>query len=206
MIITISREFGSGGRELGKRLAEALGIACYDNEIITMLARDSGMDEEYIRGISEKNIQSVYATTIGRRLSMTSSPALKQAISVVSEQRRIIELLAKQGDCVIVGRCADEILKDYHPMNLFVYADQQAKLHRCIQRAPEGEHLSQAQLERKMKQIDRERARLHDLFAENSWGDKAGYHLCINTTGVQIKDLIPALTAYVRAWFSMCNG
>jgi len=201
MIITISREFGSGGRELGKRLSDALGIPCYDNEIIAMIAKEHGLDEGYVSEVSEKRIQAAYPMTIGRRLTMTSSPTAKQAIAVAVEQRKIIEDLAKQGDCIIVGRCADTILKDYHTMNIFVYADKEAKLRRCMDRAPEGENLTYSQLERKIREIDRERAKKHELVADFKWGAKEHYHLCVNTTGVEIKKLVPVLAEYVKVWF-----
>lgn len=137
-IITISREFGSGVRELGKRLADALEIPCYDHEIIDMIA--------------------------------------------------------EQGDCVIVGRCADIILRD---MTLFVYADQQLKLARYISRAPEDEELSSTEMNRKMRQIDQDRAAYRDA----KWEQKETYHLCINTSGKEIKNLIPPLVGYSSCWF-----
>ena len=206
MLITISREFGSGGRELGKRLSDALGIPCYDNEIIAMIAKEHGLDEGFVSEVSEKRIQAAYPMTIGRRFTMTSSPAAKQAIAVAVEQQKIIEDLAKQGDCIIVGRCADAILKDYHTMNLFVYADKKAKLKRCMDRAPEGENLTVSQLERKIREIDRERARKHDLVADFKWGVKENYHLCVNTTGVEIKKLVPVLAEYIKVWFEGNRG
>ena len=137
-IITISREFGSGGRELGKRLAEELGIHCYDHEIIELIAKEHGFDERYVANISEKCIEAAYPTTIGHRFAMPPVQIMDQGFQVAAAQQQIIENFAKQGDCVIVGRCADVILKDYHPLNLFVYADAESKIQRCIDRAPEG--------------------------------------------------------------------
>ena len=136
-IITISREFGSGGRELGKRLAEELGIPCYDHQIIEMIAKENGFDERYVANVSEKSIEAAYPMTIGHRFAMPSMEIMEQPIRVAAAQRQIIENFAKQGDCVIIGRCADVILKDYHPLNLFIYADMEAKVERCIRRAPQ---------------------------------------------------------------------
>lgn len=201
MIITISREFGSGGRELGKRLSEALGIPCYDNEIIQMIAEEHGFDQNYVAHISEKNIQAAYPLTIGHRFSVTPYAITKQAIKIVLEQQKIIEGFARQGDCVIIGRCADVILQEYQPLNIFVYADKAAKLQRCIERAPEGENLSPAELERKMRDIDKNRAKHRELYSHTKWGAKENYHLCVNTSGKEIKSLIPALTEYVKCWF-----
>ena len=143
-IITISREFGSGGRELGKRLAEELGIPCYDHQIIEMIAKENGFDERYVANVSEKSIEAAYPMTIGHRFAMPSMEIMEQPIRVAAAQRQIIENFAKQGDCVVIGRCADVILKDYHPLNLFIYADMEAKVERCIRRRSE-EHTSELQ-------------------------------------------------------------
>ena len=119
-IITISREFGSGGRELGKRLAEELGIPCYDHQIIEMIAKENGFDERYVANVSEKSIEAAYPMTIGHRFAMPSMEIMEQPIRVAAAQRQIIENFAKQGDCVIIGRCADVILKDYHPEPVYL--------------------------------------------------------------------------------------
>ena len=201
MIITISREFGSGGRELGKRLAEALHIPCYDHQIIELIAKENGLNADYVANVGEKCIEAAYPMTIGHRLAMMPVTVMDQPIRVAVAQRQLLEKFAQQGDCVIVGRCADVILKDYHPLNLFVYADAESKIQRCIDRAPEGEHLSRNDIARRMKQVDKNRAQYRQMFADNKWGAKETYHLCVNTSGHEIKDLIPGLAAFVRCWF-----
>ena len=168
-IITISREFGSGGRELGKRLADALGVPCYDNEIIEMIAKENGFDERYVANVSEKSIESAYPLTIGHRFTMAPMQLMDQSIRVATAQRKIIENFAEQGDCVIVGRCADVILEDMKPLNLFVYADMDSKLQRCMERAPVGENLNENELERKIKQIDKQRAQHRQMYSDTKW-------------------------------------
>lgn len=199
-IITISREFGSGGRELGKRLAETLGIPCYDHEIIDMVAERHGLDKNYVSHISEKDIRVFYPSTIGHRF-MTNSSVLQQPVKVAAAQHEMIRQLAHQGDCVIVGRCADVLCRDLNPLNIFAYADRLSKLQRCEARADESEHFSEKEMLRKMKQIDKERAAYRELFTEEKWGRKEYYHLCVNTSGKEIKTLIPAIAAYVNVWF-----
>lgn len=199
-IITISREFGSGGRELGKRLADHLGIPCYDQQIIEMIAEESGLDKSYVAHISEKSIQVAYPMTIGQRFSMPR-PANEQQVSVISAQKNLLKKLASETDCVIVGRAADVILKEFNPLNIFVYASKEAKIKRCLERASDEEAISEKEIVKKMKQIDKNRKELHDLIASTEWGNKAEYHLCINTTDVIIKDLIPALANYAQMWF-----
>lgn len=165
MIITVSREFGSGGRELGKRLSDALHIPCYDNEIIAIIASQQGFDENYVSRMSEKSIQQAYPMTIGHRFRTTGpNYATQQAIKIHVEQQRMIEGFAAQGDCIIIGRCADVILRNYKPFHIFVYADMAAKLQRCIERAPEDENLSQVELERKIRGIDKNRANHRSIY------------------------------------------
>ena len=201
-IITISREFGSGGRELGKRLADALDIPCYDHEIIEMIAKENGFDERYVANVSEKSIEAAYPMTIGHRFAMPPIQIMDQSIRVATAQRKIIENFAEQGDCVIVGRCADVILEDMNPLNLFVFADIPSKVQRCLERAPEGENLTAHELERKIKQIDKQRAQHHQMYSDTKWGNKEGYHLCVNTSGKEIKKLIPSLVQFVNDWFA----
>lgn len=201
MIITVSREFGSGGRELGKRLSEALGIPCYDNEIIEMIAKEHGFDEQYVSHLSEKSIRAAYPFTISRRFAVMPDYVTKQTVKIAVEQRKMIEGLASQGDCIIIGRCADIILREYHPFNLFVYADTEAKLRRCIERASENEHFTHDEIKRKMREVDKNRARQRDFYTDTKWGAKENYHLCIDTSGKEIKMLIPAISEYIKCWF-----
>lgn len=200
-IITISREFGSGGRELGKRLADTLGVPCYDHEIIEMVAERYGFDKNHVAHVSEKYIRVFYHSTIAHRL-VTPHPVAQQSISITVAEHTLIKELAQQGDCVIVGRCADVICREMHPFNIFVYADKLSKLARCEERADKNEHLSEKNLFRKMKQIDKERAAYRALFTEEDWGRKESYHLCVNTSGKEIKTLVPAIAEYAKLWFA----
>ncbi len=195
-IITIGREFGSGGRELGKRLADALGVPCYDKEIIAEVAKLQGVSPEYVERITQTDIVKVYAGTIGRS---TYAFAYNQtAVNVMTAQREVLKKLATE-DCVIVGRQADIILQDLEPLNLFVYADKESKVRRCLARAYEGE--SEKDIVKQMKRIDKDRAATRRMIGGGEWGDRENYHLCVNTSGKEIKTLIPALVAYVNAWF-----
>lgn len=199
-IITVSREFGSGGRELGKRLADALGVAYYDREIIGAIAKQCAMDEKYVESVLDRGLTVSYPYTFGRSFAILPSEA-NQGAKLMAEQHKIIRSLAEKGDCVIVGRNADVILEDCRPMKLFVYADMAAKLQRCRERAPEDENLTDKELEKKIRQIDKGRAATHGMVGDYPWGDRRGYHLCVNTTGVDIKALAAQVAAYARFWF-----
>lgn len=200
-IITISREFSSGGRELGKRLADELNIPCYDHEIIELIAQQNGFNEDYVAHVSEKSIEAAYPMTIGQRFTMLPMAAIEQPIRVEAAQRQIIENFAQQGDCVIVGRCADVILEAYHPLNLFVYSDMDAKVRRCLERQKEGENLTRSEIERQIKRIDKDRAQHRQMYTDSKWGAKESYHLCINTSGRVIKNMVPALAQFCKDWF-----
>ena len=201
MIITLRRECGSGGRELGKRLSDMLEIPCYDKEIIQMIAEKQGFDEQYISHISEKNLRAAYPLTIGRRFTMTPHPVTKQAVAIAVEQQKIMKNFAEQGNCIMVGRCADAVLKEYRPFNIFVYADMETKLKRCTERAPKGENLTPTELERKIRDIDKERAKHREFYTGAKGNSHSNYHLCINTSGIEIKKIVPVLAEYIKVWF-----
>ena len=200
-IITISREFGSGGREVGKRLADALGFQYYDREIITAVAQKSSFDEEYVEKTLERGIPRTFSISFGRTFSFPDV-AQQNYTKLLVAQQQFIEDIAKKGeDFVIVGRAADVILKDYNPLNLFIYAEMDSKIKRCKGRAEKGEKMSEREYARKIKQVDLGRAVNRQLLADGGWGDKESYHLCINTTDAEIKKLIDPIAAFARAWF-----
>lgn len=199
-IITIGREFGSGGREVGKRLADALGIAYYDREVITEIAKRSELDETYVEHVLETGFPQGMFLTYGHTLSAPSLLGVHPATSVLTAQRKVVQKLAEK-DCVIVGRCADVILQDKNPFKLFVYADEKSKLARCRARTPEDESLTDRQLLKKMRKIDKGRKKLHSLFLGGEWGDREEYNLCVNTSGTVIKEVVPCIADYVNHWF-----
>lgn len=201
-IITISREFGSGGRELGKRMADKMGIAYFDREIVTKVAEGAQLDENYVEAVLDRGLAREIPVTFGR--SIANMYAITHTTqSIVAEQQRIITELAGHGDCVIVGRNADIMLKAMDPLKLFVYADMPSKIKRCRERAPEDENLSDKQMARMIRQINKARARTHSFFSSVPWGDKEGYHLCVNTSETSVKVLADHLAAYAENWFAL---
>lgn len=200
-IITISREFGSGGRELGKRLADLTGFDYYDSEIIAAVAKNSGMDAGFVEATLSNHGWQNQAVTY--RSTLNSVGYLQSSkLNLLLEQKKVIEGIAAMGkDCIIVGRNADIILREYAPFNIFVCADRDAKLRRCVDRAPESETLSEKELLRKMKQIDKVRAQTREILAGSAWGARDAYHLTVNTTGWEIKELVPAVAEFAMRWF-----
>ncbi len=198
MIITIGREFGSGGRELGKRLADYLGIPCYDKEIINEVAKLHNISPERVDKITQSDIMTVYPGTIGRTFA-SQIYFNDSAIKVMSSQYEIIKRLASEGDAVFVGRNADVVLKDYNTFDIFVYADKESKLKRCLERAQNGE--SEKEIGKAMKQIDKDRASNRRMVTDEDWGKKESYDLCVDTSGKEIKKLVPAIAEYIKAWY-----
>ena len=198
-IITISREFGSGGKEIAKRLADELGYAYYDSEIIKLLAKETNMSEEYIENISERGVYP-YAFQFAKSFAMYSAMQNNQT-EILVKQAKILKQIAQKGNSIIVGRGADTILKDYNPMKIFVYADFESKINRCKQKAKEEENLTDKELEKKIKNIDKNRKELNNLISNAEWGKKENYNLCIKTSNIEIKSIVPSVAMYIENWF-----
>ena len=196
-IITVSREFGSGGRELGRRLSELLHIAYYDKEIVTEIAKRTSMSEEYVRQITEQKPVMSFPISIGRSFYPMTDPLLDQNQAIFREQHQIIREMADKSDCVIVGRCGDYILRDLNPFRIFVYADMDAKIARCRERGKEDPPLSDKELKQKITKMDKGRAKYYEFYTGQKWGDRLNYDVCINTSGRSIKELAAVLVRLV---------
>jgi len=96
--------------------------------------------------------------------------------------------MAEKSDCIIIGRCADYILRDFHPLRLFVYADMNAKMARCRQKGEDGDRLNDHKLEKRIRSIDKNRARYYRYYTGQDWGDRTNYDLCVNTTSINVKE------------------
>lgn len=192
-VITIGREFGSGGRELGRRLARELGFDYYDKEILSEISKHTSLSEEYVQRIVENQPHQLYPITTGRSFLYVDTQPLQQAGAVFLAQQEIIREMADRSNCVIVGRCADHILRDRNPFRIFVYADMASRIARCRARAPEGENLTDKEYKQQIQQVDKARARYYDFYTDMKWGDKLSYDLCINTTNQDIQSIVPYL-------------
>ncbi len=203
-IITISRQFGSGGRELGKRLADRLGWDYYDKEIIDTLAAEHELEPEYIkRALANHgwhNIQLTYRNSFSHLLYDPGA-----ATQLLCREREVLQSIAALGnDCVIIGRDADVILEAYHPFRVFVCADIQARLARCMRHEanrPEQERLTEKQILRNIRRIDKARANTREILSGRSSKDCSGFELILNTTGWEIKKLTAALGDFAAQWF-----
>lgn len=200
-IITISREFGSGGRELGRRLADVLDFDYYDKEIITAIAKKRGLDETYVARTLENHGWRNIPLNI--RQSFAGAAYIQsEQVHLLLEQKRVIEEIAKNGkNCVIVGRNADVILKDYGPFNMFICADKESKINRCKERAAENEKVSEREMEQIMKRIDKSRAQTREMIFGSKWGERSAYHLTVNTSEWDMKVLSSAVAQFVNMFW-----
>ena len=188
-VITISREFGSGGREFARRLADKLEIAYYDREIITELAKRTNLAEGYINSLNEQRPAPLFPITVGHTFSPVMDAMWTQQNTIFIEQTNLLKELAEKSDCVIVGRCADHILKDFNPLRIRLYADIQSRIERCKLRAKQNEALSDREYKQRINEIDKGRAKYYQFYTGKRWDDELNYDLLLNTTGKDIKQL-----------------
>ena len=203
-IITVSRQFGSGGRELGKRLADVLGWDYYDKEIIETLAREQGMHPEDVRyALSHHGWHNVQLTYRNSFASLGFDHDARTQLLL--RQREIIRGIAQAGnDCVIVGRDADVILQEYHPFRVYVCADLQARLARCMkheEKKAESERLTERQVLANIRRIDKNRARTREILTGRSRGDSTMFDLTVNAAGWEIKKLTAAVAEFAARRF-----
>ena len=203
-IITVSRQFGSGGRELGKRLADLLDWDYYDREIIQALADEQGLDPEYVHKVLSGHGWHQY--------QLTYRNSFRQAIGgtwnhtgMLVRQREILQEIADTGnDCVIVGRDADVILQEQHPFRVFVCAEMQSRIARCVryeEKKPPSERLSEKEILRNIRRIDRNRRQIREILTGKITGDGSSFDLTVNATNWEIKKLAEAVAAFSGQWF-----
>ena len=178
-IITISREFGSGGRTIGKLVAEHLGIRCYDAELIQKLAAESGFDEDYIQNAGEYTPSGFFASALIDRSFVPTNEDLLWKL-----QYRIIREIAEKESCVIVGRCADYILRERTDcLKVFIHADMKSRADRILRVYGEREESPEARL----KEKDKRRAAYYRFYTDMKWGDAANYHIALDSGVIGIE-------------------
>ena len=179
-IITISRQFGSGGRGIGKLLADRLDIPFYDKELIELASKESGIDERIFKSEGEETGRFYQVLgAIGYALGSPAGGIYEYSINdqLYLVQANIIEQLANEGPCVIVGRCADYVLADREDvLNIFLCADMDERLRRVI----DEYHVEDAD-EAMLCKVDKRRSNYYQYYTDRVWGKAENYDLCINT-------------------------
>jgi cytidylate kinase len=173
-IITISRQFGSGGRSVGEKTAELLNLEHYDRQIIEQISARSGFAEEYVNEQSESvNEGGFFSAMAGGDFYENSN-----RITIWAEQCRVLKEIADKGPCVIIGRCADYVLKqDYDLLRVFIYADMEYRKDRIVRVYGE----SDVKPEKRLKEKDKRRAAYYEIYTDQKFGDPSNYDLCLNS-------------------------
>lgn len=180
-VITISRQCGSGGRYIGERLAKALGIPCYDEKLMDMVAKESGFALDFVEEKGER-ITGSLLFNIASSLTYASNVMSGNGINLQDEiyfiQNRIIKELAEKESCVIVGRCADYVLRDRDDcLNVFIHADEKSKLERAVKFYGMSEKDAPSILKKK----DKARYNHYKYYTDKDWGMASNYDLCLNS-------------------------
>lgn len=183
VIITIAREYGSGGHLLGEMLSKELGIKLYDKEFIHLVAEKSGINEQYIK----KNEQSIPSFWLKCILGKNSEQSLERSLSsddvLFVAESKIIQELAEKGPCIIVGRCADFVLRDYSNLiKVFCYSDLKSACVRCVQEYG----VSEEKAESEIKRINHNRIAHYEYYTGEKWGEPHHYNLMINTGSIDL--------------------
>ena len=190
-IITIGREFGSGGRTIGREVAKKLGIPCYDQELIEKMAEESGFTREYVEKESENaSLGSWAASALGMDGTYTA-PTNQDRLWAV--QSRIIREIAEKESCVIVGRCADVILEDKADLlRVFIHADFDARAKRIVEKYGETE----IPTEKRLRDKDKRRALYYQFYTDRKGGDIENYDIILNSSALGLErcvDIIASL-------------
>ncbi len=203
-IITVSRQFGSGGRELGKRLSDLLGFDYYDREIIEALALKQGMDPETVRRELGSHGWHHYQMTFRNSFHQSVAGVPGQTGMLLAQREILLEIAEAGNDCVIVGRDADVVLHENHPFRICVCADMQSRLERCLrheEKKPPEERVPEKEILRNIRRIDRNRRRTREILTGKSAVDGSGFDLTVNASGWEIKKLAEAVAEFSGHWF-----
>lgn len=203
-VITIARQYGSGGRTIGEMLADRLGIHFYDKELMKLASEDSGIDERLFNTADEKVKKSVISKIFKTEKAYTGeviSPESGEFISddnLFNYQAKVVKELAERENCVIVGRCADYVLKDYdHVLSVFIHGPKDF----CMQEAAKKINLTGKELERFIAKTDKERADYYKYYTGREWTDARNYDLCLDSSKLGFERCVDEIIAYMNVRF-----
>jgi len=208
-VIVIGRQFGSGGHEIGVRLAEKLGIRLYDKDILARIAEEKGIDEERLHKMDENlagnrwfnvGLQARGMGVLGSSfLFETDTSAVIDRDRVFAWQSELICKLAEEEDCVIIGRCADYVLRE-HPglISIFVTAPPEAREARIRERYPNHQKDAYETYNEFIRRTDRARSNYYSFHTDRDWGDIGNYHLVVDSTKLGVDGTVNMLEDYVK--------
>ena len=200
-VVTIGRQYGSGGREIGKKLAEKTGAEFYDKELITLAAKKHGMSEKVFESVDEKPTNSLlYSLAVGAYGMDGGSPYWGETVLPINDkvyqiQAGLIEELAEKGSCVIVGRCADFILRDRKDtVSVFLTADEAFREDRAVNLyGCDPKKVSDI-----IRKTDKKRSNYYEYRTNQRWGEASHYDLCINVSKFGIDNCVELIEKYIE--------
>lgn len=202
VVITIARQYGSGGRTIGKMLAKNLGISCYGSNLLKMASEESGINEQLFRKADEKLKNTPFlrmSTDIytGDLISPDSSDFVS-AKNLFNYQAKVIKRLAESESCVIIGRAADFVLKDYpNVVSVFVHGSKEFNLARAM----EQNSMTESEMEKFIAKTDKYRAEFYKHYTGREWTDARNYDLCLNSSKLGFEKCVEEIKAYINVRF-----
>ena len=198
-VITIARQYGSGGRTIGKMLAQELGIHYYDRELLKLASDESGINEALFAQADEKlkstSLFRIAKNVYGGELIPPDSDDFTSTDNLFNYQAKIIRELAQEESCVIIGRCADYVLKEYdNVLSVFIHAPKDF----CIEKAGEVLNLTGRELERYIAKTDKYRAEYYKYHTGREWTDARNYDLCLNSSKLGYERCVQEIIAYMK--------
>ncbi|MCR4844897.1 MAG: cytidylate kinase-like family protein [Bacteroidales bacterium] len=176
-LINIGRSFGSGGGSIGQAIGKKLGIPFYDNELISKVAEENGYSRNLFAGEEKRSLFSMSSFFASSRLSYMDSGYVNDDV-MFNIQSEVIRGIAEKGDAVIIGRCADYILREKKCLNVFIGAPEEFRIRRLMQE----ENLSEDEAEKLMRKKDRTRETYYNYYTFGAWGHASNYHLCVDSS------------------------
>lgn len=204
VVITIARQYGSGGRTIARMLSERLGIHYYDKELLRLASEESGINEDLFRNADEK-IKSTKLFKIAHsvyhgELIPPESDDFTSMENLFNYQAEIIKKLAEQEEsCVIVGRCAEYVLKDYdNVLSVFIHAPHEY----CMEQAAKKQSMSPRELERFIQKTDKHKADYHRYYTGMEWTDARNYDLCLDSSKLGFERCVDEIISYMKVRFN----
>ena len=196
-VINVGRQLGSGGRQIGEKLASQFGISFYDKELINLASKESGLGKEFFENADEKKSHSLIGGLLGLRTNISNEVYVNNYLSnetFFKIQSDIIRELAAEKSCVFVGRCADYILRD-HPrcINVFITADADDR----VKRVARDQQLTVEKAQDVIEKTDKKRSEYYNYFSNKTWGVAGSYHLCINSSVLGIDETVAFIRRFV---------
>ena len=197
-VINIGRQLGSGGREIGEKLASQFGIAFYDKELIRLASKESGLGKEFFEKADEKESHSFIGGLLGLRTNISNEVYVNNYLSnetFFKIQSDVIRDLAEEKSCLFVGRCDDYILRD-HPrcINVFITADTDDRVKRVVR----DQQLTEEKAQEVIEKTDKKRSGYYNYFSNKVWGAAASYHLCINSSVLGIDETVAFISRFIE--------